>query len=179
MLGGGYFAAFFLMQYGINIPFFIDSALAMIIFYHLGHVLMKNGYMNRRKTLWLSFLSLAFYVVVVWYVQPQVNIKYNLFPIYHVLLALVVIFGLYQICCYINSKFLAYCGTASLVIMGIHHPIYDVGIIPVLNKLALPDFIEYIIMVTASLLISLVLYQIMIKYTPQLLGKESKFNNNV
>lgn len=133
---------------------------------------MKNGYMNVRKPLLLGLVSLAINAVVVWYVQPQVNIKYNIFPIYHVLLAIIVINALYHICYCINSKCLAYCGTASLVIMGIHHPIYDVVMFPLLNRLALPVFIEYTIMVTASLLISLFFYQIMIKYTPQLLGKE-------
>lgn len=130
--------------------------------------------MDGRKPLWISLGTLVLYAVIVWYVQPHVNIKYNEFPIYHVLSATIVIYALYQICCYINSKFLAYCGTASIVIMGVHHPMYDVVMSPILNGIDLPDCIEYTIKVTASLLISLVLYQIMIKYTPQLLGKEKK-----
>lgn len=171
LIWGGYFLAFALNHYGINIPYFIDSALSMLLFYHVGYYCGAKGLMEKRLPLWVSIGGLLLYVGFVWYIEPHVNIKDNVFPIYLIVLSMVAIISLYQLCCRLKSHFLAYCGVASLVIMGFHHPIYDVAMLPFINRLDLPLFVESSIMVVVTLGMTLGIYKLMTKYTPFLLGK--------
>ena len=55
--------------------------------------------------------------------------------------------------------------------MGLHHPIYDVVMFPIMNRLPLPYVCEIILMVGLTLLIVLLADKILNKYTPFLLGK--------
>ena len=174
LYGVGYLTAYVLKMKGINLPFFIDSALCMLLFYHIGFLFNHTGLINKRIPLWISILILVFYIIFVWLVEPQVNVKDNVFPVYLIVLSMVPIYALYQICRKINSRFLAYCGAASLGIMGLHHPIYDVAMVPIMNRLTLPMFVEYIIMVVITLVVTLILYQLIVKFTPFLLGKPRK-----
>lgn len=75
------------------------------------------------------------YILFVWMVVPLVNIKENLYPIYLPVLSIIPIWALYQMCCRINSIFISHCGVVSLSIMGLHHPIYDVVMAPIFNRL--------------------------------------------
>lgn len=168
---GGYFAAFVLNQKGINIPFFVDSAISMLLFYHTGHYCCAKGFMEKRLSSWICIGLLFLYVGFVWQIEPKVNIKDNVFPIYLIFLSMVAIISLYQLCCKIKSSFFAYCGVASLVIMGLHHPIYDLAMFPLMNRLNLSLFVESTIMVTVTLAITLGIYKLMVKYTPYLIGK--------
>ena len=99
------------------------------------------------------------------------NIKGNLFPIYLLVLSIIPIWGLYQICCTINSSFLLCCGAVSLTIMGFHHPIYDVIMAPIFNRVAFPQSIKIILTVVLTLIIVLIIDKLINKYAPYLLGK--------
>ena len=76
-------------------------------------------------------------------------------------------------CKNIKGSFLAQCGVASLAIMGLHHPLYDVLMFPLMNRMHLPMPVERIIMVGITLVITLAMYRLMSTYTPLLLGKTS------
>lgn len=166
----GYVVAYILKLHDMNLPFFLDSAISMLLLYHCGHLFNIYGLIKRKFPLSVSVLVLVFYVVLVWLIEPQVNIKDNLYPIYLFVLSLTPIYALYQICCRIKNGFLAYCGMASLAIMGLHHPICDFEF-PLMNLIHLPLLVERIIMVVITLAITLAIYKFMMVYAPFLLGK--------
>lgn len=168
---GGYLAAYMLNNYSFNIPFFIDSAMAMICFYHLGYLFNKTNLYNKHLSKWFIICLFLIYVVMVKLLQPHVDIKSNEFPIYLIFLSSLPIFTLYHISCWFNSKFFIYCGTSSLVIMGLHHPIYDVILFPIMNRILLPNSVECMLMVVISLPIIYILQKLIMKYTPFLIGK--------
>ncbi len=167
---GGYFIAYYLKQYNINIPFFVDSAMAMLIFFHVGYLFKKHS-LHEKQPIWVSITLLLIYAIFVWSVHPYVNIKDNVFPLYLVALSVVPTYALYQLCCRINSKILILCGIESLSIMGFHHPIYDTIMYPLMSRLSLPLVGKCFFMVLFTLVIVLVLNRIISKYTPFLLGK--------
>ncbi len=168
---GGYLGSFLLKHFDINIPFFIDSALAMLLFYHVGNLFKTENLYNHKMPVWMSVMTLLGYSLFVYLVKPEVNIKDNVFPVYLIILSLVPIYALYVISCRLNSKFLLTCGLASLTIMGFHHPIYDVVMSPLMNRLPWPSVIEIGITVVFTLLITLGIHKVIIRYSPFLLGK--------
>lgn len=60
---------------------------------------------------------------------------------------------------------------SGLVIMGLHHPIYDVVMFPVMNRLPLPDSVEPYVMVSLLLPILLFVERLLMKYCPWTMGK--------
>lgn len=168
---GWYFLSFALKCCNINIPFFIDSALAMLLFFHLGRVFHEQEWYKYQQPMWINIGLMIAYVLFVWLVAPLVNIKENQFPIYLLVLSIIPIWVLYQICCTINSPFLSYCGAVSLTIMGLHHPIYDVVMSPIFNRVAFPQSIEIVLMVVLTLIIVLIIDTLIMKYARYFLGK--------
>lgn len=171
LIWGGYMMTYCLGHNNINIPFFIDTAFAMLAFYHIGYLFKSKGYQDYRSPIWANVLLLIVYAVFVWYVHPQVNIRVNIFPIYLVILSMVPIYALYQICCHIKSKFLTLCGVASLTIMGLHGPIYDIVMFPLMRRSPLPQSIEIVLTVVVTLGLTLIAHKLLMKYAPVLLGK--------
>lgn len=168
---GVYFLSFVLKYCNINIPFFIDSALTMLLFFHLGRVFHEQEWCKKQQPIWISIGLMIAYALFVWVIVPQVNIKENLFPIYLLILSIIPIWALYQICCTINSIFLSHCGVVSLTIMGLHHPIYDVVMAPIFNRVVFPQSIEMVLTVVLTLIIVLIIDKLIMKYVPYLLGK--------
>lgn len=168
---GGGFLAFTLKYFNVNIPFFFDSALAMLLFFHLGRIFHEWEWYKKLQPIWISMVFLIAYILFVWMVVPLVNIKENLYPIYLPVLSIIPIWALYQMCCRINSIFISHCGVVSLSIMGLHHPIYDVVMAPIFNRVAFPHLIEVILMVVSTLIIVLIIDKLIMKYVPFLLGK--------
>ena len=171
---GAYFMAYIFQQSKLNIPFFFDSVFGMLLFYHLGHLFNHYNLTIKRIPMWANILLLMIYVFFVYQTEPLVNIKNNIFPIHLIVLSVIPIIALYQICCTISSRFLAYCGVASLAILGLHHPLFDMAMIPLMNLIHLPMLVEKTLIVSITLIISLAVYRIMVAYTPFLLGKPYK-----
>lgn len=145
--------------------------MAMLLFYHIGRLFHEKKYNDANVPIVVTVLVLVVYSAIVYWVMPEVNIKDNQFPIYLILLSMVPITALFYLCKNIDSRFLIRCGTASLVIMGLHHPIYDVVMFPVMNRLPLPDSAEPYIMVALLLPVLLFVEKIIIKYCPWIMGK--------
>lgn len=167
----GYVAAFLLNHFEINVPFFVDSSLAMLLFYHVGYLFKTWNLHDSKQPIWLSIMTLLVYSLFIYFVKPEVNIKENVFPVYLILLSLVPIYALYQLSCRLNNKFLLSCGLASLTIMGFHHPIYDVVMFPLMNRLPLLPEIEMGLMVVLTLMITLIIHKLLLKVSPFLIGK--------
>lgn len=170
-MGGGYFCSFLLKFYGLNIPLFLDSTMAMLIFYHTGRVFHEKKYNEANIHIGIIITVLIIYGIMVYWIMPEVNIKDNQFPIYLILMAMIPITALFYLCKIIDSRFLIRCGTASIVIMGLHHPIYDVVMFPLMNRLPLPTYVEPYIMVALLLPILLFVEKLIMKLSPWIMGK--------
>lgn len=168
---GGYLCSFLLKYFNINIPLFLDSTMAMLLFYHLGRVFHEKKYNEANIHIAVNVLVLIFYVALVYWVKPEVNIKDNQFPIYLILMSMVPVTALFYFFKNIDSRFLIRCGTASLVIMGLHHPIYDVVMFPLMNRLPLPPSVAPYIMVALLLPVLLLVEKLIMKYCPWIMGK--------
>lgn len=144
--------------------------MAMLLFYHIGY-LFKNNELSEQRPIWISAVLLIVYAVFVWLVHPHVSVKDNVYPIYLIVLSIIPIYALYQLSCRVNSKFLILCGVESLTIMGLHHPIYDTIMLPLMNRLPLPYPFEIALMVIITLFITLLLSKYIMRYAPFLLGK--------
>lgn len=143
----------------------------MLSFYHIGFVFNRYKIYEQRIPVWESCLLLVLYTLIIAEVEPAVNIKENVFPYYLFILSLVPIYALYQLCCKMQSKFLIMCGVSSLTVMGLHHPIFDVIMFPLMSRLSLPHFCESLLMVLITLIIVLFIDKMINKYVPFLLGK--------
>lgn len=168
---GGYLVAYLLRLLDINLPFFIDSSMGMLLFFHIGYCFKSSEIYEKRIPICVSLSLILLYTVLIVALKPSVNIKENLFPLYLLFLSMVPIFALYQLCCRIDSKFLMRCGVASLTIMGLHHPIYDVMMFPLMNRLPLPNIVEELMIVIITLFVVLFADKLINKYAPFLLGK--------
>lgn len=168
---GGYFLAFLLRKWDINLPFFVDSSMAMLLFYHAGYCFKSSKAYEKRIPVWTCLCLLLLYTAFMIGIEPTVNVKENLYPCYLIILSLVPIYAMYQLCCRIESAFLMKCGVASLTIMGLHHPLYDVAMCPLMNRLPLPHALEIVMMVAITLCIVMIADKIINKYAPFLLGK--------
>ena len=168
---GGYFFSFILQYNNINFPFFIDSALTMLLFFHIGKIFNSQEYYKKKLPMWGAIGLVIVYALFVWLAAPLVNIKENCFPIYLPVLSIIPIWALYQICCRMKSVFLLHCGVVSLTIMGLHHPIYEVVMAPIFNRIIFPYSIEVMLTVVLTLIIVLIINKIIMKYAPCLLGK--------
>lgn len=167
-----YSISYTLKRNEINFPFFIDSAMSMLIFYHIGFLFRRV--MHVKISVWYSLGLLLLYTFIVWKYNPHVDIKDNTYPIYIVLLSLMPVYALYQIFFRVHSRFICFLGFASLVIMGLHHPIYDVVMFPLINRLQFPQFIEITIVIILTLILCAISYYLLMRYTPFLLGKSAK-----
>ena len=103
----------------LNIPFFIDSALGMLIFYYAGNIFREKEYHKLRLPIWLIISLFSFYIVIVWLLGPHcyVDIKHNDYCTLFIPLTMIPIIALYYLSCRLHSGFLQLCGIASISTM--------------------------------------------------------------
>ncbi len=165
-----YAIAYLLGSKDIELPFFIDSTLGLVIFYALGHMIAKSKaikiFQFNTKSNMRTFVTMVLcggiFALSVSILHPETDWKYNTFEWYNVLLSM---FGIIFILCvsHLINHFLsdktkrtfAYLGTSSLVIMGLHHPLYDFYGIPFLNMLGVPKQMWFILMLLVIMPITL------------------------
>lgn len=171
LYGGGYILALF-----IRLPFFIDTAIGMLIYYHLGRLFFASGvYEKTMKWPWIALMATIF-VSLVAILHPYVEIKDCIYPFYHVLLAMLGILALYQICIKIRngsmlSKWLARCGNASLSLLGLHRPLW-LFVYPACLALSLSRWAMVLVQMILALVIILLADKILKRYTPVLIGSK-------
>ena len=168
MMGGE--IGWLLGRYKVEVPFFVDTALSMLIFYHVGVLFRTSEADKRLYGKWLPILLLTMYILFVVIIHPHVNIKNNEFPFYLLMLSIIPTYALYQICCWLHSDLLADLGKYSLIIMGLHHPIYDVVMYPLMSKVHLPYIFVSLLMIVLTLPIILLVRKILLKFAPCLIG---------
>ena len=174
--GGGYF-----IGNHITLPFFLDSAISCLIYYHFGYCFYKyNLYKIRLALRWTILLGFL-YILTVALLHPHVDLKYNTFPFYLIILSSMAIIVLYQFSLFLSkesnviSAFLIKCGNCSLTMLGLHRPVW-LFVYPICLKFEFNEYMLIIVeMITAVSFIRLA-DKILNKYAPTLIGKQ---NNNL
>lgn len=174
------------LQVHVNIPFFIDTTLSVILYYNIGNnmALILNCFyvkFQNRHTCIIAFLVFILCIVCSIYLLPDIDFKYNLYPWWAPFLSLPIIISLLFICKFLSTlnlsfikAFILKCGFFSLSILGFHRIFQDVFFI-LLGKIGINwgyphTFLFVLIAIPLILLVSYFLYL----YSPILIGLNKK-----
>lgn len=144
-----YGIGYWLNANNIDLPYFIDTTMSTLIYYHLGFCFMRNKWYDMKVSPIYSLFLLIIAIVFVVLFPSYVDLKSNSFPLHLLLLSMVFIMSFYWfINSYFNSrklklipldKILIWCGTNSLALLGLHMLFADIFWI-VRNKLHLVEY---------------------------------------
>ena len=181
----------FVLQWIVNVPFFIDTSISVLLFYHLGTMARafidnseKAGYFKRDdKRVFLSmslpFGALMCLVVLLW---PHIDFKTNTFPIWVPLLSAPIIITLHYMMKGLSrltfmkpvSSFLVKCGIYSLCILGFHRLFQELFNI-IFSKLSIANpSLQTAIYIIISIPVILMIARLLEKHAPILIGSKSK-----
>lgn len=172
---GGYL----LQSFRIDLPFFIDSALSLQLYYHLGYLFRAKGFSEIRLSPWVCVVGLT--IILVLFNQAPVYTDYrtNRFHLSTVPMTLLIVWQLYGLClAWVNSRwknaasyrFLERAGVNSLLIFGIHRNFYLL-LQPLFFLLPIGTYRISVLLVIIAILGSLSLAQPIEKRCPWMLGK--------
>lgn len=175
-----YILGYIIQMSGLNIPFFIDTAFSVVLFYSFGEFFHKKGYDKKVVPWWCGVIGILASMSVCYILHPNVELKDNRYPIYLILLSIITIISLYYLCkasveWNLNRDtyflgFLEKCGISSLAILGFHNPIiwifgHYLQIIPA------PPIVLLLFLVFITVVVILCIEKIIYKTAPFLLGK--------
>lgn len=162
-----------------DLPVFLDTSLTVYIFYSLGNLFYITGMYDKKiSSLGVSILLLS-YCILVFYLRPSVEIKYNVFPWYLLLLSLIAIFSFYQISLRVSSyrnfsvTFLADTGKRSLTLFGLHRPLWFF-IYPICLKLGFNLLYIVIAELLTAFFIIWPIHSLLEKKFPLLIGQSKR-----
>ena len=159
------------------IPLFIDTAISSLIFYHLGHVLYNSKALRQQRHPLISLATLTLLTILILQLNVHVEMKYNEFPLYMILLALPMIWSCYQLSLRLStshrpllSNLLTTCGNSSLTIFGLHQALWLI-LMPAINKLNISPTTSSILLVIFTLPLLIICDKLINRYLPNLYGK--------
>lgn len=153
------------IQGKVNIPFFIDSAFSMLPFYGIGYLISPmiiNRHMSSNRILCycVGCIALVLYSLLCYKLKPIVDVKQNLYPIITIPLTVLAIVSVYSFSIVLaKSRFLGfipYLGRKSVYLLGLHRPIF-LFLIPILYNAHFHPFISMILLLAATIAISLLI----------------------
>lgn len=162
---------------------YIDSAISLLIFYHIGTSFLKINKNLESKTQTSSFfifILILLYIFIFSFFEFNIDYKANEYSPFYLPLSLIMIFSLYKISLSISSKenlfisFLNLCGIFSLGIFGFHIILWKLYY-PIGSLCNIEPFewqaciIKFLIGVFLSLLISIWIN----KHYPYILGSKT------
>lgn len=180
-----YFAGFVLQK--VYIPFFVDTSISVLLFYHLGSVARdcydnaeKTGFFVRYDKQILFGMLLVFVVLTCFaaFYQPEIDFKANIFPLWVPLLSAPIIIALYFMMKALSKRhsmkhvnaFLVECGTYSICILGFHRLFQEVFYI-IFGKLSISvPYVQTFLFIVISIPLILLLSKGLEKYAPLLIG---------
>lgn len=168
-----YIIGWTLYDKNIDLPYFLDTVLSVLIYFHLGYLFKNSKFLNRDISL-LAILSIILLFVISIQLSPEVDLKSNRFPVYLLPLSLSIVISFYYVFIFLmdkcNLKFLKVLGTESLVLMGLHPAIFEISTI-VQSKYFNNSYWVGISIVIVSILLIHNFSKILYRYTPCLVGK--------
>lgn len=164
----------------IDLPYFIDTTMSTLIYYHLGFCFMRNKWNDIKVSPIYSLFLLIIAIVFVVLFPSYVDLRSNCFPLHLLLLSMVFIMSFYWfVNSYFNSrnaklilldKILIWCGTNSLALLGLHMLFVDTFWI-VRNKLHLVDYSWTILEFALIVAICYFATTLIKRYIPFVLGR--------
>lgn len=172
----GIIVSFYVMALFIEIPFFIDTAMASLIYYAIGRRFKETNLFEKAVSWKYALLIFAVYCMIIVVFHPKVELKSNIYPWYLVFISMGAIYAIYQFCLRFSENsncithFISRCGNASLVLLGLHRPLW-LFVYPVCLALHLPIIFFIIVQMISALLIILWCDKLLNRYAPFLIGK--------
>lgn len=161
-------------------PYFIDTTMSTLIYYHLGFCFMRNKWYRMKVSPIYSLFLLIIAIVFIVLFPSYVDLKSNNFPLHLLLLSMVFIMNFYWfINSYFNSrklklipldKILIWCGINSLALLGLHILFVDTFWI-VRNKLHLVNYSWTILEFALIVAICYFATTLIKRYIPSVLGR--------
>ena len=173
-----YVIGYLLNKKGINVPYFLDTALSAFIYYHLGHLFMQKQIYKKEMPVYMAGGGLLCAILLSVFLPVHVDLRSNEFPILLLPLSMLFTLSLYYLLKSFDKhtpdnarrkRFILWAGINSLALMGLHQPI--IGLIFIIrNKLLLHNYIwsaiEFCIVTSLCCLATMFIK----KYFPILLG---------
>lgn len=159
-----------------SIPFFIDTVLSVYVYYVLGHLFYTFNLYKYKISKLLILIFLIIYVYCVILTNLEVNLKYNIYPSYYLVVAVIGIYICYQLSLYIgqfNNRFptiLSFYGKSSITLLGLHRPLWLLLGIPV-NWFQLSENVIIFIQICSAMIILPLLHHVLQRYLPIVIGK--------
>lgn len=175
-----YGVGYWLNANNIDLPYFIDTTMSTLIYYHLGFCFMRNKWYGMKVSPIYSLFLLIIAIVFIVLFPSYVDLKSNNFPLHLLLLSIVFIMNFYWfINSYFNSrklklipldKILIWCGINSLALLGLHILFVDTFWI-VRNKLHLVNYSWTILEFALIVAICYFATTLIKRYIPSVLGR--------
>lgn len=163
----------------IDMPFFIDTALSMYLFYEFGRIFHVLGFTQKKTHFSIPTIIILSYTVFIFYSMPLVDLKHNIYPVYLPLLAIPMIWALFQISLMIHEsadqkliKPFDRLGRSSLVLFGLHQPLWLI-LFPLSSHISYQMF-RPIFMLVLTFPLILKIEDYVSRVCPFLLGKQVK-----
>lgn len=166
-----------MLGHHIILPFFLDTALTSLIFYALGNWFFLSGTYQKRAPIWTILMLAMVYCAAIYILHPHIDLKYNIYPWYTILLSMTATWILYQLSVRLANysnfiiQFLVRCGHGSLSMLGFHRPIW-LFVYPVCSILHLNEPLFVAVEMLSAVPIALLMNHILTRYAPVLLGKK-------
>lgn len=163
-----------------RIPFFIDTALTSLVYYHMGYVFKHSTIREITPPIYFHMLIFGVACIIGLFLHNDVDLKNNSHPIYHPIIACVLIYALYGISNYIVSntchlliRILSKCGVASLTIFGLHRSCW-LYMYVIFARLGLSQTMESIMLVLLSIPLLLFADMLITRCIPFVYGRLRK-----
>lgn len=169
----GYIVFSFLSEWETANGYFIDTSLASLIYFHVGYLCHYYGWLNRfivpkRFFVFLFSLLLSFIILLT---EPYTNYKYNEWAFYIPVFAISMSLCLYLISSFIKGSiwggFLSQIGYSSLLLLGLHTPIYIVFNF-FFSFIEIYVYLQSVIMIVFTIVIVMCSRKFIYKYIPVL-----------
>lgn len=182
-----YVGGYLLNVFHATLPYLLDTTLSMLIFYHIGYCFRFYKLDQKNVKILHTILLLTFLIAIVYFAKPRIDVKENIFPIYLLPLSLLIIVSLFYFIQSIVRKIgtkhsiildtLTILGIESLIILGLHRPIYYT-LPSVYTRFSIPETImgfnsDYAIgvfMIVATTAICIIISKHIHKYLPSIFG---------
>lgn len=176
----------YIAGYLLDLPFYLDTALSIILYYHLGSrlrmFLPKLGTGGLWNSPWLSALLFAAIMCIpAWSMMPDVAIKLNQFPWWLPIFEIPVIIALYNIVkwlCSLSSclpvrKFFVACGKYSICFLGLHRIVMDAFYL-LYSRFPIQDVLQTVLYFLVLVPFVLWFSKFLEKHAPVLIGSKRK-----
>lgn len=146
-------ASMFLFYKNINLPYFIDTVLLTLPYYHCGRVFYQNKLRIEKMSVHVAFSLILIPLLIAALAMYNVDYKYNIVPWYNHILSLMTIVGGYVILnkTQFKASFIEKIGNNSIFYFGLHRSFFLL-FLPVLSRLNIGAYLQSLILCILTIL---------------------------